>query len=96
MIILDVTGDLDVTGNISGTNGTFGGNVGAVNGNFSGTVTAGQYNGPLQYNVQTGAGLTGGLFNNTANQNFCSRSRFRFCVDRRPNLGWRYLHSTDQ
>ncbi len=75
---LDVTGDLDVTGNISGTNGTFGGNIGAVNGNFSGTVTAGQYNGPLQYNVQTGAGLTGGLFNNTANRIFAVDQDFDF------------------
>ncbi len=67
---LDVIGNLAVTGNISGTNGTFSGNVGAVNGNFTGTVTAGKYNGELQYNVQTGAGLTGGMFNNTANRVF--------------------------
>ncbi|MCX7908157.1 MAG: hypothetical protein N2560_01385, partial [Ignavibacteria bacterium] len=57
------TGNISVTGNISAS-----GNISANNGTFSGTVTAGQFNGPLQFNVQTGAGLTGGLYNNTANR----------------------------
>ncbi len=69
---------MDVTGNISGTNGTFGGNIGAVNGSFSWNGHSWTIQWTLQYNVQTGAGLTGGLFNNTANRIFGGRSRFRF------------------
>ncbi len=66
-----------------------------MNGNFSGTVTAGQYNGALQYNVQTGAGLTGGLFNNTANRVFAVDQAYNFAVDRKPNLGMGHLHLMD-
>jgi hypothetical protein len=72
--------NLNVTGNLT-VNGTLNlANVNAVNGTFSGTVTAAQFNGPLQYNVQTGAGLSGGLFNNTANR--------IFTVDQTYNFNW--------
>jgi len=68
------TGDLYVdnayvTNDIYGTN-LFATTVNANTGNFTGIVTAGQFNGMLQFGVTAGTALSGGTFNNTGDITF--------------------------